>query len=120
MSVKPAEYMKPPPIIKNRDWRLPLIYRVKSTQARIDITSYTFACEFRYDNDDAAAAMTATVTKTDAANGEFNIHVSDTLTDALDYTTYKAINFALKVTEPAGDNCDYLYGICEMKRSATE
>ena len=115
----PAQYMKPPPVIKARDWRLPLILRNKTTQARIDITSYTFACEFRYDNADSAAAATAVVTTTDAANGEFNILLSDTLTDGLDYTTYKAINFALKVTEPGGDIVDYIYGTCEMRLSAT-
>lgn len=119
MSTIPVKYQKPPDVIKNRDWELPLIYRVKSTQARIDITNYTFECEFRYDLDDSVAAATATVTKTDESNGEFNIHVSDTLTDALDFTTYKAINFALKVTEPSAYVYDYIYGTCTMKLSAT-
>lgn len=120
MSAIPAVYQKPPPVIKGYDWRVPMILK-DNANVVIDITSYTFACEFRYNNDDASPAATATVTKTDAANGEFNIHLSDTLTDGLDYSTYKAINFSLKVTEPAsGDICCYLIGTCDLMQVATE
>ena len=119
MSTIPAKYQNPPDVIKSRDWRLELTLKDANDSA-IDITNYTLTCEMRYNDDDVSAAMIGTVTKTDAANGEFDIHFDDTLTDALDYTAYKAINFALKVTEsPGGDILDYLYGTCTMRLSAT-